>query len=158
MSKIVMHGAALIFFILLSQAAGGIGSIFTISSIESWYQFLIKPPLTPPDWVFGPVWTTLYTLMGIATFVVWRSNSPKKWRAIWLFIAHLVVNTAWSLIYFGEQSIAGALATIILLDVLVIWLIIRYWKISKIAAYLLMPYLAWILFATYLNAGILFLN
>lgn len=158
MNKILLHGAALLFFILLSQAAGGIGSIFTISSIESWYQFLIKPPLTPPDWIFGPVWTTLYALMGIATFIVWRSNHPKKWRAIGLFIAHLVVNTAWSIIYFGEQSIVGALATIILLDVLVLWLIVRYWKISKVAAHLLVPYLAWILFATYLNAGIFLLN
>lgn len=149
---------ALIFFVVLSQAAGILGSFFTFEAIDTWYQFLTKPPLTPPDWIFGPVWTTLYTLMGIATYLVWRSTDPKKWRAIGLFIAHLFVNTAWSIIYFGEQSISGALITIVLLDVLVIWLIIRYWKISKTAALLLLPYLLWILFATYLNTGIFFLN
>lgn len=158
MKNVFIHIMALIFFILVSQAAGILGSFFTFSAIDSWYQFLAKPPLTPPDWIFGPVWTLLYALMGIATYLVWRGAHPKKWRAIGLFLAHLIVNAAWSIIYFGEQSILGALAVIILLDVLVIWIILRYWNISKTAAYLLIPYLLWILFATYLNAGILFLN
>ena len=158
MGKILLHIGAILFFVVLSQSAGGLGSVFTISSVETWYQFLSKPPLTPPDWIFGPVWGVLYTLMGIATYIIWRSKHPKRWRAIGLFIVHLIVNTAWSIIYFGEQSILGGLVTIVLLDILIIWIIVRYRNISKAAAYLLVPYLAWVLFATYLNAGILLLN
>jgi len=148
----------LIGFILLAQSAGILGSLATVSNIDSWYEFLVKPALSPPNWVFGPVWTLLYTLMGIAAFLVWRSKKAGYVRALIFFGAHLIVNTAWTLIFFGEQNIGMGLAVIILLDLWIAALIWRFWRFSKTAAYLLIPYLLWALFATYLNFGYYWLN
>jgi len=148
----------LIGFILLAQSAGILGSLATVSNIDSWYEFLVKPALSPPNWVFGPVWTLLYTLMGIAAFLVWKSKKAGYVRALIFFGAHLIVNTAWTLIFFGEQNIGMGLAVIILLDLWIAALIWRFWRFSKTAAYLLIPYLLWALFATYLNFGYYWLN
>ena len=158
MKEFFKQSLILIFFIALAQAAGILGSIATIPNIDSWYAFLIKPALNPPNWIFGPVWTLLYTLMGIASYLVWRTKKEWRKRALGLYFVHLVVNTAWTLIFFGEQNIGMALGTIILLDILIFWIIRRFCKVSKIAAYLMIPYLLWALFATYLNASIYFLN
>jgi tryptophan-rich sensory protein len=148
----------LVGFILLSQAAGILGSLATVPNIESWYEFLIKPALNPPNWIFGPVWTTLYTLMGIASYLVWKSKGEDYKRALALFFAHLFVNAAWSIVFFGEQNIGLALGIIILLDLMLLEIIRRFCKISKTAGAILIPYLLWVLFATYLNGSIFFLN
>ena len=158
MKNMLIQLFVLVIFVLISQAAGILGSFATIPNIDSWYATLIKPVLNPPNWIFGPVWTTLYTLMGIASYLVWRAKKGDWKLALSIFFVHLIVNTAWSIVFFGEQNIGAALGIIILLDVLVIEVIRRFYKISKIAGIILIPYLLWVLFATYLNGAIYFLN
>lgn len=158
MKEFFKQSLILLFFVALAQAAGILGSLATIPNIDSWYAFLIKPALNPPSWIFGPVWTLLYTLMGVASYLVWKTKKSWRKRALGLYFMHLVVNASWSLIFFGEQNIAMALGTIVLLDILIFWVVRRFYKVSKIAAYLMIPYLLWVLFATYLNASLFFLN
>lgn len=148
----------LLIFILISQGAGILGSFATVPNIDSWYATLLKPALNPPNWIFGPVWTTLYTLMGIASYLVWRARRGAWKCALGLFFIHLGVNAMWSIVFFGEQNIAVALGIILVLDVLLIEIIRRFYSISKTAAIILIPYLVWVVFATYLNASIYFLN
>lgn len=151
---------ALIGFVALSQAAGVVGSLFTVSNIPSWYATLLKPELAPPNWVFGPVWTTLYLLMGIAAFLVWRRgvSRPAVHRALVVFYLQLAINVLWSVLFFGFQSpLLG------LFDIAALWLAIAlsiklFYKVSPRAAYILLPYLAWVSFASYLNFMIWSLN
>ncbi len=147
-------------FVGLSQLAGVIGSFFTISSVSNWYITLERPLLSPPDWVFGPVWITLYTLMGVAVWLVWRQrylqNGVKA--ALVLFGIQLILNSLWSIIFFGWQEIGYAFVEIILLWVAIFLTIKQFAKIAKIAAWLMVPYLLWVSFAAYLNLGFLLLN
>ena len=140
------------------ELAGIAGSFFTISEIPTWYAGLVKPALNPPAWIFGPVWTTLYLLMGISLWLVWKSNSSEKKKAIWLFVVQLVLNAIWSPVFFGAHSIGNALAVIVLLWAAVILTILIFKKISKPAAWLLVPYIVWVSFATYLNLALWILN
>ena len=140
------------------ELAGIAGSFFTVSSIPTWYSTLIKPVLNPPSWIFGPVWVTLYALMGISLWLVWKSNSSEKRRAIWLFIVQLALNAIWSPIFFGAHSIGNALAVIVLLWAAIILTILIFKKISKPAAWLLVPYIVWVSFAVYLNFSIWMMN
>lgn len=144
----------------LPLLAGFLGSIATVSSISTWYAPLIKPELNPPDWVFGPVWTTLYILMGIALFLVWRGerNSKDLHVALGLFFVQLVLNSLWSIIFFGLQSPGFALAELALLWPFVAATCWAFYRISKTAALLLIPYTLWISFAGYLNYSIWMLN
>lgn len=144
----------------IPQLAGAIGSIFTISSIPVWYEALNRPELAPPNWVFGPVWTTLFLLMGIAVFLVLKKGSEKKGVkiALGVFAVQLVLNTLWSYIFFGLQSPGGAFIEIIFLWIAILANIIVFYRISKLAAYLLIPYIAWVSFAGYLNYMIWVLN
>ncbi|MFH1971239.1 MAG: TspO/MBR family protein [Patescibacteria group bacterium] len=146
--------------IFLCQLAGIVGSFFTVSAIKDWYAFLLKPAFSPPNWIFGPVWVTLYTLMGISLFLIWKKGLNKKQvkNAFKLFLIHLVFNTAWSIIFFGMRNILGGFVEIIFMLVLIIIIIKKFYKIEKIAAYLLIPYLVWVTFATFLNFNILILN
>ena len=125
----------------------------------TWYQSLIQPPLAPPAWIFSPVWTILYILMAISLFLYARKSAykNKSWGYV-LFFTQLLVNFAWTPAFFGVKNIVLALAIIILLDILVLFTIIEFAKISKTASRLLIPYFVWILFATYLNFGYLMLN
>lgn len=125
----------------------------------SWYSTLIQPPLAPPGWLFAPVWTILYISMGVALFLYARkfSYEHKAWGYV-LFFTQLLVNLSWSPAFFGIKNIGLALAIVILLDILVLFNILEFNKVSKTAARILIPYLIWILFATYLNAGLLILN
>jgi translocator protein len=148
----------LITAIAISELAGIAGSFFTISSISAWYSTLTKPALNPPAWIFGPVWITLYFLMGISLWLIWKSNSSEKKRAIWLFIIQLALNAIWSPIFFGAQSIGNALAVIVLLWAAIVLTILIFKKISKPAAWLLVPYILWVSFAAYLNFAIWMLN
>lgn len=124
----------------------------------SWYQTLIQPPLAPPAWIFAPVWTLLYISMAVSLFLYARKAAKNKAWGYVLFFTQLLVNLAWTPAFFGIKNITLALAIIILLDILVLFNIIEFFKISKSAGRILIPYFIWILFATYLNFGYLFLN
>lgn len=144
--------------ILVCNAVGIAGAFFT-STDTAWYQELVRPSWQPPGWLFGPVWTLLYTLMGVALVrVLDRRDEPGAGAALWLFAAQLALNGVWSPIFFGAEAITAALVVIIVLVVLVALTIRRFWAIDRVAAGLLMPYLAWITFATALNATIVSLN
>jgi tryptophan-rich sensory protein len=155
----------LIIAIVVSEMAGIIGSVFTTPSVAGWYAGLVKPALNPPSWVFGPVWTTLFALMGISAFLVWSSYAQasadkKKWVrvALILFGVQLVLNTLWSIIFFGLHSPGSALVEIVFLWLAILATIIAFAGISKPAAWLLAPYILWVSFAMYLNYAIWALN
>lgn len=146
--------------IIICQSAGIFGSLFSIEAVPDWYATLTKPAFTPPSWVFGPVWITLYFLMGISLYIVWASESKSKTRKVFfvVFGIQLILNALWSLLFFGLKSPSLGLVDIILLDVMVIVTIIYAKSISKFAAILLIPYLVWIIIASALNFAILLLN
>ena len=150
----------LVIAIVVSELAGVIGSVFTISAIPNWYAGLVKPALNPPSWVFGPVWTTLYLLMGVAAFLVWKKGFERKdvKLALGIFSVQLFLNAIWSIIFFGLHSPSGTLVEIIFLWLAILATIIVFAKISKPAAWLLVPYILWISFAGYLNYSIWTLN
>ena len=141
----------LIAAIALPFAAGAIGSYFTFPNIESWYANLTKPSFSPSNWLFGPAWTTLYILMGISLYLVWK-------KYLKLFILHLGLNAFWSIAFFGLHNILLALIVIIALWLIIAYMIIKFYKVNKLASYLLIPYLAWVSFAGYLNFTLLTLN
>lgn len=146
--------------IVVPQLAGFIGAYFTMSAIPVWYAGLAKPFLSPPTWIFGPVWTMLFLLMGIAAFLIWRKGleyaGVKSALAIFLF--QLVLNTLWSIIFFGLKNPGIAFIEIVIMWLAILATIISFYKISKPAAYLLIPYLLWVSFASYLNYAIWMLN
>lgn len=150
----------LIISLVLPQLAGMIGSLFTISAIPTWYAGLTKPALNPPGWIFAPVWTALYALMGIAAFIIWKKGLNRKdvKIALGIFIGQLALNTLWSIIFFGFHSPGWAFVDIILLWLAIVWTMVVFYKISKPAAYLLLPYILWVSFASYLNFMIWILN
>lgn len=146
--------------IIISELAGIVGAIYTTEAIPTWYATLIKPAFNPPSWVFGPVWTTLYALMGIAAFFVWKYGGQRKdvRKALCVFGVQLILNAAWSIVFFGFHSPFWALVDIIALWVAIMWTMILFYKISKPAMWLLVPYILWVSFALYLNYSILILN
>lgn len=150
----------LIISLIIPQLAGGIGSFFTIGSVKDWYPVLVKPALNPPAWIFGPVWTTLFALMGVAAFMVWKKGLDRRdvKIALGIFLGQLVLNTLWSIIFFGLHSPGGAFVEIIFLWLSILATIIAFAKISKPAAWLLAPYILWVSFAGYLNWAIWTLN
>ena len=146
--------------IFICQLAGIVGSIFTISAIPTWYAHLTKPAFSPPNWIFGPTWTILYTLMGIAMYLIWEKGIQKKSvkEAIWIFGLQLLLNFFWSVIFFGLKQPLLAFG-----EILFLWLAIgvtmtKFYKLSKTAAYLLFPYILWVSFAAVLNLKIVLLN
>ena len=151
-------GAAL-FFIILCEAAGLVGSVFTADSIPTWYAALIKPEFAPPNWLFAPVWTTLYALMGLAVFFVWERRKMKgAYTALTLFAIQLVLNAAWSPVFFGLRDIGAALWIIGAMWLAIVFCIGAMRKISVTAAWLMVPYLAWVSFASLLNYSLFVLN
>ena len=150
----------LILSIILCQFTGIIGSIATIPAIPSWYASLIKPPFNPPSWIFGPVWTILYTIMGISLYLIWQKGINKKQvkEAVKFFYLQLIFNSFWSIIFFGLKNPFAAFVEIIILLILIAFVIIKFYKINKIAAFLLVPYLIWSSFATLLTYNIWILN
>lgn len=143
----------LILSIGLCLGAGIIGSFFTISSIPTWYQTLNKPSFSPPNWVFGPVWTILYILIGISLYLVWQKKKVPT-----VFWVQLVLNAVWSIIFFGMRNPVLALVDIVALWVAIILTIKAFYKINKLAGNLLIPYILWVSFATILNLSIVLLN
>lgn len=141
----------------MCQAAGVIGSIFTIGAVQGWYAGINKPSFTPPDFVFGPVWISLYIMMGISFYLVWTSTKPHK-LATYLFLFQLALNSLWSVIFFGLNSPFYAFIELFVLLIVVIMTTFAFWKIDKKAALLLAPYLAWSSFALVLNYAIWQMN
>lgn len=163
----------LIVAIAISESAGIIGSVFTMPSIQTWYAALAKPTINPPAWIFAPVWTILFALMGIAAFLVWKNglNRQDVKIALGIFVGQLALNTLWSIIFFGMHNPGLAFLEIIFLWLAIIWTTIVFYKTSppssgiwtteghgKLAAYLLVPYILWVSFAAYLNYSVWMLN
>ncbi len=151
--------AKLIFSLIIPLSVGAVAGMFTSQSVPTWYASLNKPSFSPPNWVFGPVWTTLYILLGISFFLIWKEN-PSKQRnlAITVFAIQMLLNFAWSFIFFYFHLIGAALIEIILLWISIVAMIYLYYKIKPIAAFMNIPYLLWVSFASILNAGYYFLN
>jgi translocator protein len=143
-------------FIALSLAAGFLGGL--AADTGSWYQELDKPPLNPPSWLFGPVWTALYVLIGVAAYLAWRAPAPGRGAALAAWGAQLVLNLVWSLVFFGAHRPGWALVDIVALLVAIVVTMVLFARRSRAGALLLLPYLLWVAFASYLNAGIVVLN
>ena len=142
------------------QLAGLIGSVFTASSVNSWYSALDKPGFNPPDWVFAPVWTALFILMGIALYIVWNAGTEKKEAraAITIFLLQLFLNILWSVLFFGLMAPLYAFIEILVLWAAILVMILKFYRVSRISAYLLMPYILWVSFAAVLNFAIWIVN
>jgi tryptophan-rich sensory protein len=150
----------LIAALILPQAAGAIGGFFSAASVPTWYQTLLKPSFTPPGWIFGPVWGMLYLMMGVAFFFVLISEQGKgKVRfAAELFCVHLLLNTLWSILFFGLRNPFLAFLDIIVLWLMITALIFVFGRIRKIAGALMIPYWLWVSFASVLNYAIWRMN
>ncbi len=150
----------LVISIVASFAAGGIGSIFTFKAIPTWYRELKKPHYTPPNRAFGPIWTTLYILMGISVFLIWQKGiaTHGAMLAFILFWVQLALNALWSIIFFGMKSKGGGVIVIVVLWLLILATIITAFGVSSLAGPLLIPYIVWVSIASYLNIGVWLLN
>lgn len=141
------------------QLAGLLGSMVTITAIDSWYTTLNKPFFSPPNWIFGPVWTVLYLLMGISIYLIWnKAKKQVEKNAVTLFWVHLFFNMTWSWVFFGLQNPLMGLINILLILLFIIILIYKFWQIDWRASVLLFPYAAWVTFATMLNFSLWQLN
>lgn len=140
-------------FVVICELAGIVGSVFTTPSISTWYAGLARPALNPPNWVFGPVWTTLFALMGIAAYLVWRQDLKRRniKIALGVFVFQLLLNVLWSILFFGLHNPGAAFIEIIFLWLAILATIILFARISRPAAWLLVPYILWVSFASYLN-------
>ena len=146
-------------FVAVSQCAGLIGIPFTDRATDGWFDQLDKPSFNPPSWVFSPVWTTLYLFMGVAAWLVWRHpDSRRRTTALALFAVQLVLNAAWTPIFFGAQAPGWALIEQLALDGTAIATAVAFARIDRRAGALFVPYLAWLAFATILNAAIVSAN
>lgn len=156
---------ALVAFLAISFAVAGLGTIATLDNVDGWYADAAKVSWNPPNWIFGPVWTLLYTLMSVAAWIVWLQRTRVNVRpALIAYVVQLALNAVWTPVFFGLYPVAGAsalwigLVIIVALDVAVLVTMIRFWRVRKVAAWLLVPYWAWVLFATTLNAGLAVLD
>jgi tryptophan-rich sensory protein len=151
---------ALIIAVLIPELVGVVGAVATQSSVTTWYPTLTKPWFTPPDAVFGPVWVTLYAVMGVASWQVWRQGARRATvqMALVVYGVHLVFNAAWSIVFFGLQSIGGGLVVILFLLLAILATLRRFARVDRLAAWLLAPYLLWVAYATALNVALWWLN
>lgn len=150
----------LLISIVIPVGVGALSGWFTASGVNGWYRTIAKPSWNPPDAVFAPVWTTLYILMGIALYLVWRRDAPAKAkrRAVIFWVGQLVLNVIWSFLFFSKHDIGFALIEILLLWLVILVTIFLFARISKAAAWLLVPYISWVSFAAILNYAIWQLN
>ena len=146
-----------ILFFFITYSASLIGGLATINFKEPWYSQLIKPSFNPPDWIFAPVWTTLYLMMTVAIWFFWHSKN-RNISTVYIYFIHLIFNTTWSIIFFVFHNILLALIVLIMLIVLIIILIIRFKRVNLLSVYLMIPYLLWCCFALILNTSLLILN
>jgi len=149
----------LLISILIVFSFGFIGSFFTTPSIATWYAFINKPLFSPPNWIFAPVWTLLYILMGISAFLIWKKRDNLKTKPALIFYGiQLILNALWSIIFFGMHNPGLALLGIIILWLFILITLIKFYKINKTAGILFIPYLLWVSFASILNYAIWMLN
>jgi len=159
MSQRLRSALVLVALLAISFGVAALGSIATAGNVDGWYASAEKAPWNPPNWLFGPAWTLLYTLMSVAAWLVWRRGGSLK-----PYVIQLVLNAIWTPVFFGLYPVIGApalwiaLVIIAALDVAVLLTMLRFWRTSKLAAWLLVPYWAWVLFATTLNAALAVLN
>ena len=142
---------------IVTYSASFIGGIVTYSSKEPWYSSLVKSNLNPPDWVFAPVWTTLYLFMTVAIWLAWHKNR-KNVNLIYYYLIHLLFNTTWSIVFFVFHNIFLALINLIILILFIIFLMLQYKKVSQLSYYLMIPYLLWCCYALILNLSLFVLN
>ena len=156
-----MHSALkLVIAVALPIAVGGLSGFATANGVSTWYPTLVKPPFNPPSWVFGPVWTVLYLMMGVAAYLVWLRgiDSAGVKTALTVFLIQLALNGLWSILFFGLHQPGWALVEIILLWTAIGATIFLFWRVVPAAGMLLLPYWAWVSFATVLNASLWWLN
>ena len=146
-----------ILFFIITYSASFIGGMATISFKEPWYSQLVKSNYNPPDWIFAPVWTTLYLMMTLAIWFFWHSKN-RDMNTIYIYFIHIVFNTTWSIVFFGLHQILFALIVLLVLIFLIIILIIRFKRVNLVSYYLMIPYLLWTLYALFLNFNLLILN
>ncbi len=146
-----------VLFFFITFSASFVGRLVTISSKEPWYSQLIKSNFNPPDWIFAPVWITLYLMMTIAIWLFWHSKN-RDLNTIYIYFIHIVFNTTWSIVFFGLHQIFAALVVLLALIFLIITLILKFKRVNLISYYLMFPYLLWTLYALFLNINLLVLN
>ena len=139
-----------ILFLSITFSASLIGGLATINFKEPWYSLLNKPVFNPPDWIFAPVWTTLYLMMTVAVWIFWHTKN-KNINTIYIYFIHLVFNTTWSIVFFVFHNMVIALITLIVLIALIIILILKFKRVNMFSVYLMIPYLLWCCFALILN-------
>ena len=146
-----------VLFATVTYSASVIGALATIGFKEPWYSLITKPSFSPPDWIFAPVWTTLYLMMTIAIWFFWHSKN-KDINTIYIYLIHLIFNTTWSVVFFVFHNIFLAFLVLIVLIVLIILLIVRFKRVNMLSYYLMIPYLLWCCFALSLNFTLILLN
>ena len=148
---------SLLGFIIVTFAASAIGSFSTRIYKEPWYSSISKPSFNPPDWVFAPVWTTLYLMMTLAIWFYWHSKN-REMNTVYIYFIHIVFNTTWSIVFFGLHQILLALIVLTILIILIIVLIIKFKRVNYVSSYLMIPYLLWSCYALFLNFNLYILN
>ena len=146
-----------ILFLSITFSASLIGGLATINFKEPWYSLLNKPVFNPPDWIFAPVWTTLYLMMTVAVWIFWHTKN-KNINTIYIYFIHLIFNTTWSVVFFVFHNMVLALIILIILIALIINLILRFKRVNMFSVYLMIPYLLWCCFALILNTSLVMLN
>ena len=146
-----------ILFFIITYSASFIGGMVTISLKEPWYSQLVKPDYNPPDWVFAPVWTTLYLIMTLAIWFYWHSKN-REMNTIYIYFIHVVFNTTWSIVFFGMHQILLALIVLMILIILIIILILKFKRVNYVSSFLMIPYLLWCCYALFLNFNLYILN
>ena len=146
-----------VLFFIITFSASFIGGLVTFTFKEPWYSELTKSNFNPPDWIFAPVWTTLYLMMTLAIWFFWHSKN-REMNTIYIYFIHIVFNTTWSVVFFGFHNIFLALINLIILIFLIVALVVRFSRVNKVSSYLMIPYLLWSSFALFLNINLLILN
>ncbi len=146
-----------VLFFIITFSASFIGGLVTFTFKEPWYSELTKSNFNPPDWIFAPVWTTLYLMMTLAIWFFWHSKN-REMNTIYIYFIHIVFNTTWSVVFFGFHNIFLAFVNLIILILLIVILILRFGRVNKVSSYLMIPYLLWSSFALFLNYSLLVLN
>ena len=146
-----------ILFFIITYSASFVGGLVTINFKEPWYSELVRSNFTPPDWVFAPVWTTLYLMMTFAIWFFWHSKN-RDFKTVYIYLIHIFFNTTWSVVFFGFHNISLALINLIILIFFIIILILRFKSVNNVSSYLMIPYLLWTSYALFLNINLLILN
>ena len=145
------------FFLIITFSASFIGAFTTINYKEPWYSQIIKSNYNPPDWVFAPVWTSLYLMMTFAIWIFWHCKN-KDTNTVYIYFIHIVINTTWSIVFFGLHQIFLAMIVLVILIFFIIVLLLRFKRVNLVSYYLMIPYLLWCSYALFLNFNLFLLN